>query len=92
MITETPEVEAALDEVRGRLDGERLDLAELVVLGATEKVRRIDEVDDETIARRRKVSEWIRNGDAPIDLEAAEWVRRHGWSDRKSWYEHHSDE
>lgn len=79
MITETPAVETALDALRERLNGERLDLAELVALGAVAKVQQLDGLDEETIAGRRRVSEWIMNGDAPVDLEASDYVRRHGW-------------
>lgn len=80
MITETPAVKTALDALRERLDGERVDLAELVTLGAVVKVQQLDELDEETVARRRRVSEWILSGDAPVDLEAADYVRRHGWT------------
>ena len=39
-ITETPPVQAALDQLRER-EGERIDFAELVTLGAEVKVRRL---------------------------------------------------
>lgn len=40
-ITETPLVQAALDELRKELRDQRLDLGELVVLGAREKLLRL---------------------------------------------------
>lgn len=41
-ITETPPVQAALDELRAKLgEGERIDFAELVTLGAEVKARQM---------------------------------------------------
>jgi hypothetical protein len=54
-ITETREVKAALDELRREQGHDHVDLAELVVLGAEEKLARVrsgstgDEVLDELI-------------------------------------------
>jgi hypothetical protein len=79
-ITETPEVRAALDELRRELGTDRVPLAELVVIGATEKVRRLRLDRDETVAGARQIAQWIRTGTVPVDPDAAEEVRRTGWT------------
>jgi hypothetical protein len=80
-ITETPPVQEALDELRARLNGERIDFAELLVLGAHAKARRLPEGGDSEKARRarRELAEWIRNGNGPaVDIVAAEEVKHVG--------------
>lgn len=79
-ITETPPVERALQPLRDRLAGDRLDLAELVILGAGAKLAQIEGEERETREARRWLAERIR-GDEPLaDPEAAERVRRSGWA------------
>jgi hypothetical protein len=80
-ITETPPVREALDELRAKLNGERIDYGELVVLGARAKARRLPDRGDGEKARRarREVADWIRNGTGPmVDIEAAEEVKHLG--------------
>jgi hypothetical protein len=80
-ITETPPVQEALDELRAKLNGDRIDFAELMILGARAKARRLPEGGDTEEARRarKELAEWIRNGDGPmVDLAAAEEVKRLG--------------
>ena len=79
-ITETPPVQAALDELRARLgEGERIDYAELVTLGAEVKARRLANQSEETRRALEEIAEWIRTGNGPkIDIEAAEEVKRIG--------------
>ena len=79
-ITETPEVKEALDELRRELGTSRVPLAEVVILGAEEKVRRLRGNRDQAIAAGRQIAEWIRTGTVPGDPEAAEEVRRTGWT------------
>jgi hypothetical protein len=78
-ITETPPVQAALDELRRELGSERVELGELVILGAQEKLARLREERDDVIAKRRALAEMIRSGDIPVDEAAADEVRRTGW-------------
>jgi hypothetical protein len=81
MITETPPVKEALDELRARLNGERIDYAELVILGARAKARRLPERGDTEDDRRarKKLAEWIRNGNpGMVDVAAAEKVKLSG--------------
>ena len=70
-------MEEALDELREELNGERLDLAELVILGAREKLGRVRgrrRSDDRAL---RRLGDAIRNGELPpIDPEVAAEARR----------------
>ena len=79
-ITETPTVQAALDELRAKLgEAERIDFAELVTLGAQVKARRLVDRGEEAERARREMIDWILDGNGPkVDLEAAEEVKRLG--------------
>jgi hypothetical protein len=55
-ITETPPVQAALDELRDALGGERVEMGELVTLGAQEKLARLRAERDDTAAVRRRLA------------------------------------
>jgi hypothetical protein len=79
-ITETPPVQAALDELRAKLgEGERIDFAELVTLGAEVKARRVDNPSEAASRAREEIAEWIRTGNGPkVDVEAADEAKRLG--------------
>ena len=79
-LTETPRVEAALTELRRELGTDRIDLAEIVVLGAELKLQqlRIDRTDRDELLR--SLAERVRTRTLPIDAEAAALVRRTGWA------------
>lgn len=77
-VTETPRVTAALDELR-RLSSERIDLGDLVVLGAEHRAAELRAADQALQDRRAGLLERIRTGDVGTDLDAAERVRREGW-------------
>jgi hypothetical protein len=79
-ITETPRVQAALDELRGELGGDRIELAELVVLGAREKVAQLRASRGEQQGLRRRLAQRVRDGRVPVDPDAADEVRRTGWA------------
>jgi hypothetical protein len=79
-ITETPQVEEALDELRGELGGDRVQLGELVILGARAKVAQIRAERGATAELRRRLAERVRSRGLPVDAEAAERVRRSGWA------------
>ena len=79
-ITETPPVQAALDELRGELGDAKLELGELVILGAHQKVAQLRAEREGTAARRQQLADRIRRRDIPADLVAAEEVRRAGWA------------
>jgi len=83
-VTETPPVEAALDELRRALGGARIEMGELVVLGARAKVAELQAQVDELRARanaerRRLLADQVRGGRLPVDRRAATEVRRKGW-------------
>ena len=79
-ITETPPVKEALDRLRAKLgEGERIDYAELVTLGAEIKARRLARKSEEARRACREIAEWIRTGNGPkVDVEAADEVKRLG--------------
>jgi hypothetical protein len=79
-ITETPKVQAALDELRAKLgESERIDFAELVTLGAQVKARRLADRSEEARRARREMIDWIRNGNGPkVDVAAADEVKHLG--------------
>lgn len=79
-ITETPPVQEALNELRAELGTDKVPLAELVVLGARERVREIQAERNDVMARRRRLSDRIRAREPLADLAAADEVRKHGWA------------
>jgi hypothetical protein len=79
-ITETPPVKAALDELRDELGDARLELGELVILGAHQKVAQLRAGRDDTAARRGQLAGRIRRREVPADRDAADEVRRVGWA------------
>jgi hypothetical protein len=73
-------VQSALDEFR-RVSGEhRVALGELVILGAREKARRLRAARAEKDALLSDLAARIRQREPLVDLEAAELVRRAGWT------------
>jgi hypothetical protein len=79
-ITETPPVKAALDELRAESGDERVELGELVILGANQKLARLRAERDATATLRRQLADRIRRRDLPVDRDAADEVRRSGWA------------
>jgi hypothetical protein len=79
-VTETPPVQAALDELREALGGARVELNELVILGAHEKLARLRKERDETAELRRRLADRVRHRRIPADRTAADEVRRAGWA------------
>ena len=79
-ITETPPVQAALDELRRELGNDRVEMGELVILGAQEKLARLRAEHDDTAALRSRLADRIRRRDISADRTAAEEVRRTGWA------------
>jgi hypothetical protein len=78
-ITETPPVRRALDELRAGLHGQRVDYAELVILGARAKARQLSNEGREAQEARRQLADWILSGSAPeVDVAAADEVKHRG--------------
>lgn len=78
-ITETPPVRAALARLQGELRDDRIDLGELVVLGADAKLTALRGDGAARAAGLKRLADRIRARDIPVDLEAAEEVRATGW-------------
>lgn len=78
-MTETPAVQAALDDVRQAMHTDDVDIVELVILGARQKLARLRAEEQQTKELRRQLAERIRAGDIPVDVSAADEVRRSGW-------------
>jgi hypothetical protein len=79
MITETPPVQEALDELRAQLGDEKLDFAELVMLGAREKLRAVRAEQATGDAALKRLAEMVRTKTLPdMDVEAADEVKRLG--------------
>jgi hypothetical protein len=79
-ITETPPVQAALDELRREVGHDRVEMGELVILGANEKLARMRAQRDDAADRRRRLADRIRRGEISADRSAADEVRRAGWA------------
>lgn len=74
-------MQEALDELRAKLgQGESIDFAELVTLGARAKARRLRSDSDVAQAERERFAEQIRTRTLPyeIDIAAAEEVKHLG--------------
>jgi hypothetical protein len=78
-ITETPPVQEALDELRAKLNDDPIDFAELMILGARAKARRLPERDKEAQQAGEEIADWIINGTGPkMDIAAADEVKHLG--------------
>jgi hypothetical protein len=79
-ITETPSVQAALDELREELGDDGVELGELVVLGAGVKLETIRSDRDGDVAKRRRLADRVRSRTTGADAGAADEVRSNGWA------------
>jgi hypothetical protein len=79
-ITETQPVQEALEELRAKLNGDPIDFAELVILGAHVKARRLQVDNAAARAARKRLADMIRTRSFPyeIDIEAAKEVKHLG--------------
>ncbi len=73
-------MQAALDELRRELGTDRVELGELVVLGAEAKVASLRAARDHNAALLRDLADRIRERrDLGVDRAAADEVRAKGW-------------
>jgi hypothetical protein len=79
-ITETPPVQAALDELRQALGEDGVELGELVVLGAGVKLEAIRSERVGGVAKRRRLAERVRSRATGADVLGADEVRSSGWA------------
>ena len=75
-ITETPRVKEALDPLRAEMDGERLDLSELVVLGAQAKLADLRVVQEDRRAKLERLAGKISRREIDVDPALADEVKR----------------
>jgi hypothetical protein len=79
MITETEPVKTVLDELRELQGGEKVELPDLVIRGAEDKIRELKAQSEPARRARDEIAEWVRGGNGPeIDLEAAEEIKHLG--------------
>jgi hypothetical protein len=78
-ITETPPVQAALDQLRQELGDDGIELGELVVLGAGVKLEAIRSERLGDADKRRRLADLVRSRTIGADLLAADEVRSSGW-------------
>lgn len=74
-------MQEALDELRAKLgEGERIDFAELVELGARAKARRLSADEQATARALKHIAEMVRTRSFPyeMDIVAADEVKRLG--------------
>jgi hypothetical protein len=79
-ITETPPVQSALQELQSELGSDRIELAELVVLGAGAKLTELRLEREGGQMLRRRLADRIRSRQLPVSRETAEEVRASGWA------------
>jgi hypothetical protein len=71
-ITETPPVQEALDELRAKLgEGQRIDFAELVELGARAKARRLRADEQATTDALKRLAAMVRTRSFPYEMDVA---------------------
>jgi uncharacterized membrane protein len=73
-------VREALDELRGELGHQRVELGELVILGANAKLAQLRAERGDVAERRKDLADLIRRRSLPLDVEAADEARRSGWA------------
>jgi hypothetical protein len=79
MITETEPVKAVLDELRRLQGGEKVELPDLVIRGAEDKIRELRAQSEPAREARKDIAEWIRSGNGPqVDVAAGEEVKHLG--------------
>jgi hypothetical protein len=79
-VTETPPVQEALDALRRELGTDRIELGELVVLGADVKLAALRAERDDTVVLRKRLADRVRARQVGVDLDAANEVRAIGWA------------
>ena len=82
-VTETPPVQEALDELRTETGDAPIDFAELVILGAQAKTRRMRAEQHAVRAACKRLADMIRDRSMPFstDIDAADQVKRLGLLD-----------
>jgi hypothetical protein len=71
-------VQEALDDLRAELREDPIDFAELVIMGARAKARRLRGEGRAAREARKRLLDEVLHGTAPLDVPAAEEVKRLG--------------
>jgi hypothetical protein len=79
-ITETPPIQAALDELRAALGSDRVEMGELVVLGAQVKLAEVRGEREGRATLRQRLADRVRQRELQVSIEAADEVRASGWA------------
>ena len=69
-----------MDELRGELGSNRVELGELVILGANAKLPQLRAERADVSARRKELADRIRAHSLDLDVAAADEARRSGWA------------
>ena len=77
-ITETPPVQEALDELRREQKGERVELPELVIRGARDKLRELRANGESARQARERLARRVRDGEELPDAAIAEEAKNAG--------------
>jgi hypothetical protein len=79
MITETEPVKVVLDELRLAQGGEKVELPDLVIRGAKDKLRELKAESESVREGRKEIADWILSGTGPaVDVAAADEVKHLG--------------
>jgi hypothetical protein len=79
MITETEPVKVALDELRLAQGGEKVELPDLVIRGAKDKLRELKSESESVREGREEITDWLLGGTGPaVDVAAADEVKHLG--------------
>jgi hypothetical protein len=79
MVTETEPVKAALDELRRLQGGRKIELPDLVIRGARDKIRELKAEGEPAREARQAIADWLVSGSGPeVDVAAAEEVKHLG--------------
>ncbi|MGN6588141.1 MAG: hypothetical protein ACTHKT_11850 [Solirubrobacterales bacterium] len=79
MITETEPVQRVLDELRRLQGGEKVELPDLVIRGAEDKIRELRAQSEQAREAREALADWLFAGGGPeVDVTAAEEVKHLG--------------
>jgi hypothetical protein len=78
-ITETPPVQEALDRLREQTGSQKLDFAELVMLGAQAKRRELEREDEAVLGAQERLVRYILEGEHdPEEVRLADEVKTLG--------------
>jgi DNA-binding PadR family transcriptional regulator len=67
-ITETPPVQEELNRLRAQIGSQKIDFAELVMLGAREKRRQLEQSSEAARAARERLAKYILEGEDDPEL------------------------